>query len=111
MEKLLSVSEPPDAVFAVEDFTALGAMQALKKAGKKIPEDIALMGFANEAFSEYITPSLSTVDQQTIKMGEEAARLYFELSAKKDFYEMVVKKVLEPLLIFRESSLKKQGTP
>ena len=111
MEKLLSVSAPPDAVFAVEDFTALGAMQVLKKAGKKIPEDVALMGFANEAFSEYITPSLSTVDQQTIKMGEEAARLYFELSAKKDFYEMVVKKVLEPLLIFRESSLKKQGTP
>ena len=91
-----------------KDFTALGAMQALKNANKKIPEDVALIGFANEAFSQYITPSLSTVDQQTIKMGEEAARLFFELSARKDFYEVTVKKVLEPLLIFRESSIRKQ---
>jgi LacI family transcriptional regulator len=109
MEKLLRGSTIPDAVFAVEDFTALGAMQALKNANQKIPDDVALIGFANEAFSAYITPSLSTVDQQTIKMGEEAARLFFELSAKSDFYDMIVKKVLEPLPIYRESSVKKHG--
>jgi LacI family transcriptional regulator len=108
MVKLLRGSIKPDAVFAVEDFTALGALQTLKNENKKVPEEVALIGFANEAFSAYITPSLSTVDQQTIKMGEEAARLFFELSPKDDFYEMVVKKVLEPLPIFRESSVKQQ---
>src|SRR5215203_1180387 len=90
MNDLLALLEPPDGVFAVEDFTALGAMQALKAANKKIPDDI--------------TPSLSTVDQQTIKMGETAAQLFFDRTEAKDFYKRPVeKKILEPVLIFRNS--------
>jgi LacI family transcriptional regulator len=58
-KKLLALGEIPDGIFAVEDFTALGAMQAIKEAGKIIPDEIALIGFANEPFGEYITPSLS----------------------------------------------------
>ncbi len=109
MNELLSLPQPPDGVFAVEDFTALGAMQALKAAGKKIPQNVAIIGFANEAFGAYITPSLSTVDQQTIKMGEAAANLFFDLPDKKDFYKTSpAKKVLEPVLIFRKSSLRKK---
>ena len=50
MTKLLSLSAVPDGVFAVEDFTALGAMQVIKVANKKIPEEIAIIGFANEPF-------------------------------------------------------------
>ena len=97
----------PDAVFAVEDFTALGAIQALKAAGKEIPRDVAVIGFANEAFGEYITPSLSTVDQQTIHMGEEAARIFFAGDHRK-FYDLPPKHlVLDPVLKYRESSLKR----
>ena len=108
MDELIALNEPPDGVFAVEDFTALGAMQSLKNAHIKIPEDVAVIGFANEAFGEFITPTLSTVDQQTIKMGEEAAKCFFELFESKNFYkETVEKRILEPKLIFRESSLKK----
>jgi len=108
MDELLQQRPIPDGVFAVEDFTALGVMQSLKNAGKKIPEEVAVIGFANEAFGKYITPSLSTVDQQTIKMGEAAAKLFFELSGKKTFYTPHPRKtVLEPVLIFRESSLRK----
>ncbi len=107
MNRLLSGKAQPDGVFAVEDFTALGAMQSIKAAGRKIPDEIALIGFANEAFGEYISPSLSTVDQQTIRMGEEAAKLFFKLSANNTFYKVdPVKKMLEPELIFRDSSLK-----
>lgn len=107
MRQLLELPEPPDAVFAVEDFTALGAMEALKEAGMRIPEDVAIIGFANEAFGKYITPSLSTVDQQTIRMGEEAARLFFEYAAKGPFYESPARKVvLDPVLIYRNSSLR-----
>jgi LacI family transcriptional regulator len=105
MNRLLRLPEPPDGVFAVEDFTALGALQAAKASGKKVPGDIALIGFANEAFGAYITPSLSTVDQQTIRMGEEAAHLFFDNIEQKDFYESAPeKKVLEPVLIYRSSS-------
>ena len=108
MKKLLSGKKLPDGVFAVEDFTALGAMQALKESGKKIPEEVALIGFANEAFGAYISPSLSTVDQQTIRMGEEAARLFFELSANDHFYRSQPdKRMLEPELIYRDSSMRK----
>ena len=109
MDALLQLRHPPDGVFAVEDFTALGAMQALKNANRKIPET-AVIGFANEAFGAFITPSLSTVDQQTIRMGEAAARLFFELSGgRKSFYKInPPKTVLEPVLIFRDSSVRKK---
>ena len=106
MKKLLGANVP-DAVFAVEDFTALGAMQAVKEAGKKIPEEIAIIGFANESFGEYLTPSLSTVNQQTVHMGEEAAKLFFELQRSGVAYDSVPRKlVLEPELICRQSSVK-----
>jgi LacI family transcriptional regulator len=105
MKSLLKQKNLPDAVFAVEDFTALGALQALKEANKNIPGDVAVIGFANEAFGQYITPSLSTVDQQTARMGEAAARLFFDLLEKKLPYKDGSQKlVLEPVLVRRESS-------
>jgi LacI family transcriptional regulator len=100
-------SKKPDAVFAVEDYTALGAMQAIKQAGYIMPDDIAIVGFANETFGEYLTPSLSTVNQHTVRMGEEAAGLFFDVLNKKRFIKAPpVKLVLEPELMIRESSIK-----
>lgn len=107
MEQLLAGDKNPDGLFAVEDFTAMGAIQALKAAGKKLPDDIALIGFANEAFGEYITPSLSTVNQQTVKMGEEAAKIFFELlDGEKDIIQSTKKLVLDSVLVCRESSMR-----
>ncbi|QEC51253.1 LacI family transcriptional regulator [Anseongella ginsenosidimutans] len=104
-DKLLSSAVPPDAIVAVEDFTALGAMQSIKRIGLHIPREIGLIGFANEAFSSYITPSLSTIDQQTIKMGEEAALLFLDLRKKKENGQTNAEKiVLDPVLLIRESS-------
>lgn len=108
MEKLLSLLTIPDGVFAVEDFTALGAMQAIKAANKIIPDEIAIVGFANEPFGEYISPSLSTVNQQTVKMGEEAAKIFFDGMDNKDLYKSNPKKlILLPELICRQSSVKR----
>lgn len=112
MDELLRLSLPPDGVFAVEDFTALGALQSLKEAGKKVPEEVAIIGFANEAFGAYITPSLSTVDQQTIRMGEEAAHIFFDNIGQANFYKAApLKKVLEPVLVYRGSSLRMGSRP
>ncbi|HVF95682.1 MAG TPA: LacI family DNA-binding transcriptional regulator [Flavisolibacter sp.] len=109
MRELLATSPGIDGVFAVEDFTALGALQCLKEEGKKVPDEICLVGFANEAFGEYITPSLSTVNQQTIRMGEEATKLFFSLIKQKNFYKSPVPKVvLEPELIVRDTSRRKK---
>ncbi|MFT3935882.1 MAG: LacI family DNA-binding transcriptional regulator [Chitinophagaceae bacterium] len=105
MQQLLSLKNPPDGIFAVEDFTAMGAMQAIKAANIKMPDEIAIVGFANEAFGEYITPSLSSVNQQTVTMGEEAAKLFFELMKAGDPYSgNPRKKILRPELICRQSS-------
>lgn len=107
MNYLLNSASLPDAVFAVEDFTALGAMQAIKKKGKKIPQDIAIVGFANEAFDEFLTPSLTSINQQTAKMGEEAARLFFDLLQSKEPYKgNPIKWMLTPELVVRESSMR-----
>lgn len=105
MQKLLSLQIIPDGIFAVEDFTALGAIQAIKVANKKIPDEIAIIGFANEPFGEYMSPSLSTVNQQTVLMGEEAAKIFFDGMIHKDHYKNnPIKMVLVPELICRESS-------
>lgn len=103
--KFLSMTNPPDAIFAVEDFTALGVMKELKERNINIPDDFGLVGFANEKFGEHITPTLSTVDQQTILMGKSALTLLIDLIERKEETGRARQKiVLEPLLICRDSS-------
>ena len=101
-----SLTDKPDAVCAVEDFSALGALKELKKLGIPVPQDFGVIGFCNDLFGEHITPSLSTVDQQTVAMGEEAFELISKLIDNEQSRERVHKKVLEPLLVLRESSKK-----
>ena len=109
MQQLLGLSKPPDAVFAVEDFTALGAMQCIKEAGIRIPEEIAIIGFANEQFCEFLTPALSSVNQQTVTMGEQAAGLLFSELQTADRYQTSSRKIiLEARLVCRASSIKKK---
>jgi LacI family transcriptional regulator len=93
-----------DAVFALEDYTAMGAMQALKELEIKIPQEVGVIGFANEEFGSLVSPALSTMDQQTGKMGEETARIFLN-QLKSDGKNYVAEKVvLEPILIAREST-------
>ncbi len=106
IKKLLALPAPPDALFAVEDFTALGAIKELKE--NNIPDDFGVFGFANEHFGEHISPSLSSIDQQTVKMGKEAFRLMQELIENKDIKVKAARKiVLPPILVYRESSNRK----
>jgi LacI family transcriptional regulator len=94
-----------DAIFAAEDYTAMGALQQLLESGVQVPQQVGVIGFANEAFGAFVTPSLSTVDQQTIKMGEETARLFLKLTSTKDYYGHAPEHiVLDPILIARKSS-------
>ncbi|MEO7307967.1 MAG: LacI family DNA-binding transcriptional regulator [Ferruginibacter sp.] len=109
IQYLLKLAKPPDAVFAVEDFTALGAIKELKLNNISIPRDFGIIGFANEGFGEHITPSLSTIDQQTVNMGKEAFQLMMKMIKEKGITRTsVIKKILEPIPIFRNSSLRKR---
>lgn len=103
----LNLDDKPDAVFAVEDFTALGVLKQLKSASIEVPSQFGVIGFCNDLFGEHISPSLSTIDQKTVQMGEEAFKLIYELIHKKEEKINVQKRILSPTLIIRESSKKK----
>jgi LacI family transcriptional regulator len=96
-----------DAIFALEDYTAMGAMQALKEAEVSIPGEVGVIGFANESFGSLVTPALSTIDQQTPIMGEEAANLFLKQLKKANESYQPEKIILSPLLVVRESSERK----
>ncbi|MER6582711.1 LacI family DNA-binding transcriptional regulator [Nonomuraea sp. NPDC001023] len=61
MERLLALPEPPDAVFCYNDLLALGAIRALTRAGRKVPDDVAVIGVDDIEEGQYSTPSLTTV--------------------------------------------------
>ena len=104
--QLLALQAPPDAIFSSSDYAALGAMQWLKRQGLAIPEQIAIVGFANEPFTSYVEPALSSVDQHSTRMGHYAARVFLEALNGEDKHPPR-KTVMEPELIIRASSLRK----
>jgi DNA-binding LacI/PurR family transcriptional regulator len=61
MERLLALPDPPDAVFCYNDLLALGAMRALTRAGRRVPDDVAVVGLDGIEEGQYSTPSLTTV--------------------------------------------------
>lgn len=78
MKRLLSLNKPPTAVFARNDFTAIGAMCALHDAGLSVPDDVSIVGFDNVPLAAYTSPPLTTVDQPTVEQGRQAASLLLE---------------------------------
>ncbi|HZS09758.1 MAG TPA: LacI family DNA-binding transcriptional regulator [Blastocatellia bacterium] len=78
MRRLLMLAKPPTAVFARNDFTAIGAMGAIRDAGLSVPDDVAIVGFDNVPLAAYTAPTLTTVDQPTTEQGRQAAALLLE---------------------------------
>ena len=76
----LKLKDRPDAFFCAGDFAALGVMQAALKAGLRIPDDLGITGFANEPFTAFLKPSLTTVDQRGNEMGKIVAEMFTECS-------------------------------
>ena len=106
VEYFFALKNIPDAVFAAEDYSALGVIKGLKERKVNMPKDFGVIGFANEIFGEHISPSLSTVDQQTEEMGKTAADLLIKMinSGKTDTSKKNQHIILEPLLKKREST-------
>jgi LacI family transcriptional regulator len=104
--KLLRLEDVPDAIIAGDDFTALGVIKKLKETDN-IPPEIGVMGFSNETFSAFITPSLSTIDQKSNKMGTESAHMFLKMINGKVTYNKTEHIVLEPLLVERQSTGRK----
>ena len=78
-KRLLEMEKLPDAVFAANDRFAAGCMQAVKKAGIAIPDQIAFAGFNNEPLCCVIEPNLTTIDYNGFHLGQESARQLLDI--------------------------------
>jgi DNA-binding LacI/PurR family transcriptional regulator len=100
VEKILLDGLDFDAVFCGDDDSAVGALQALRQAGKKIPEGIALVGFDDQEFASTTTPPLTTVRAPTEQVGRDAVRMLVNLIQGQN----VALRLVHPTeLVIRES--------
>ncbi|MBU2951904.1 LacI family DNA-binding transcriptional regulator [Tamlana sp. 2_MG-2023] len=93
-----------DGVFAVNELYAVTAMKVARNLGKRIPEDIQVIGFTDGVLSRHATPSLTTVTQYGHKIGEVAASLIIEKIESESPEDPVRTVVIETELIEREST-------
>lgn len=108
MKRLLALPEPPTAIFARNDFTAIGAMSACNEASLRIPEDIAFVGFDDIPLAIRTSPPLTTVRQPMRLEGKLAAEMLIE-RIKSDERISRRERILDCELIVRESSGSKRS--
>jgi LacI family transcriptional regulator len=104
MDKIAGMKNRPDGIFSSNDFAVLGAIMRAKELGLKVPQDIAFTGFANEPLDSIVDPTISSVEQYPVKMGQESARLLIEQMENKKTITKPRTIVLNPTLIVRQSS-------
>jgi LacI family transcriptional regulator len=103
--KILKMKPRPDGIFTANDTTAVSVIVELEKAGIKIPEEIAVVGFNNEPISQVVKPNLTTVDYPAREIGEIAATsLIGQLKNSQSSNLSTI--VLKHNLIVRNSSIK-----
>ena len=104
MVKLSQLHRPPSAIFARNDFTAIGAMRAAHTLGMRVPDDVAVAGFDNIPLAAYTTPPLTTVAQPITEQGAAAAKLLLNRITATN--PGAAKKIsMECRLIVRESTV------
>ncbi|CND69524.1 LacI-type transcriptional regulator [Mycobacterium tuberculosis] len=101
-EKLLAGAPQLDAVFAASDPMAFGALRVLRRRGRRVPDDVAVIGFDDSSAAPLAEPPLSTVHQSLEEMGVEMARLLVSRIRGETVADPVV--ILQPHLVLRESA-------
>lgn len=93
------------AAFATSDLMAFGVVKGVLEAGKKVPDDISVIGFDDISISKIFNPSLTTVRQDITAKGENAAEVLIKAIEDNRGYE--VKEILHPLAIVERKTVKK----
>jgi LacI family transcriptional regulator len=101
--RLLDLPSPPDAILAFNDIITFAAFTAIKERGLRIPEDVALIGFTDDAHAAYVTPRMSAIEDQSHLMGVTACQLLLKNIAGDT---KVYKKIVPQQLVIRETSAK-----
>jgi LacI family transcriptional regulator len=103
MQALLEKARDFTAIFCFNDIAAIGAIRALKDAGLSVPGDVSVVGFDDIQSAAYSTPSLTTVRQPLMEMGQRGAQVLLERIANREApYEAEI--VMAPELVVREST-------
>lgn len=105
---IMKMKPLPDGVFVANDNCAVGCMLALKHAGIQIPEDIAFVGFNNDAVAKVIEPNLTTINYPGYEMGEVAANNLINHLIGNSTIQSTNTIILRSEFIIRESSQKKK---
>ncbi|MBN9299780.1 MAG: LacI family DNA-binding transcriptional regulator [Filimonas sp.] len=100
--KLLQQKDPPDAIFAVNDRKAIGAIVTLKEKGIVVGKQVGVIGFTNDPVSAIVTPTLSTIAEPAFEIGKKSAELLLKHIGKRNFIPEDV--ILPGKLIVREST-------
>lgn len=79
VKELMSLSTPPDAIFAINDLAAVEVLRTLKSLNLDVPSDVAIIGFDNLELAASQTPPISSIDQQFFNIGFNAAKLAFDI--------------------------------
>ncbi len=101
---LLDLSDPPTAIFAANDVTAMGVMDAVRVRGLRVPQDISIVGFDDIPQASLIRPSLTTINQPLEKMGRVATQILLSMLEGAESKETRIE--LPTHLVIRESCAK-----
>lgn len=105
VRRLVDRDNIPDGIFATNDLTAVGAMQALQKLGIQIPQQVAIIGFSDGRLSGIASPQLSSVDQHGYEMGTIATEILLKRILNPEENYKPITRVLEGKLVIRDSSI------
>ncbi|HSZ60235.1 MAG TPA: LacI family DNA-binding transcriptional regulator [Terriglobales bacterium] len=100
---LLASRRPFSALFAFNDISAMGAIRALHEAGKKVPEDVSVIGFDDILSAAFQNPGLTTVRQPLREMGRAAAEILLK-RINRPGSELRDQHIVEPELVIRETT-------
>lgn len=106
--QIMKMKPMPDGAFITNDFSAAVCMQTLKEQGVQIPDDIAIVGFNNDAISKIVEPQLTTINYPGIDIGEIAARNLIGLIKNDTSMKQTNTVIVKSDLIIRKSSIKKR---
>lgn len=101
------MAQPPDAIFAVNDPSAIQIILAARLKGIRVPEELGIVGFSDDPISSFIEPGLTTVSQPTLEIGRLAAKKVVELIEQAPPQEQNQISKLDTQLIIRGSSGKR----
>ena len=101
---LISLGNPPTAVFCYNDMTAIGLLAAARREGISVPDDLAVIGFDDIPFASYIHPPLTTIAQPQRDMGRQAMDMALALMADDDSGAALSNVLIKGKLIIRETT-------